>query len=134
MIKSKLIAVILLLFPLIGFANGTYSPGRVTIGTMFDGGKSLFASYNVRYNPAAASTENVSLKFYRGANSVVSITAGDVNSQVFICYITPTNNLWEVAQEAMRAAGNGAVIQATTRYGSSNCESLVVTKASASQY
>ncbi len=114
-------------------ANGAYTPGHVGVGTRFDGGATLGAFYNVRYNPAASSMERVSMTFYRGANSVIAITGADAASRTFVCYITPANNPWEVALEGMRAAGNGATIQAATPPGSANCDTFVFHKTSDAQ-
>ena len=44
----------LLMLPLLGLANGVYSPGGVQIVPTFNGGSSMNGFFNVRYNPAVS--------------------------------------------------------------------------------
>lgn len=129
---SKLMLLVgLLLLPLLGQANGAYSPGRVTITTMYNNGKALSGDYNVRHNPAASSSEYISLKYYTGTNPVLQIVGQDANNVVFNCYVNPSDTrLFPVAQELIRAAGNGATIQATVDPSSSACTNVLVFQSS----
>lgn len=127
MIKRILMILsFLFLLPLACFGNGTYSPGTVQITPMFDGGQSLSAAYNVRYNPAATSNEYISLQYTTGINPVVAISAVDTNGTIFLCYVNPSDQAWPSAQYAVSAAGNGAEITATHAVNKTHCDSLTV--------
>jgi hypothetical protein len=92
----------LLLVPLLGFANGLYTPGTVTVN---GAGSTLTADYNVRYNPAV-NKGSISITAGYGIVAVYAQTSDTgVN---WSCTIEQSNTaIYPTAVNAAMSAGNG---------------------------
>lgn len=139
MIRSLLARLLTIVFmgilfaPLLSWANGKHSPGTVVINN-YPWGLFFTGPFNVRYNPAANSSQFVEVSFITGANASIQIVGVDANGVAFACYVPSTDTrLYPAALAAMQAAGNGAVISAMTPNNTTaTCRNVTVTQSSAS--
>ncbi len=119
--------LLFLCFPLLAVANGSYTPGKVTITVSTAGSittSTIVGDFNVRYNPA------VSQGFiFLGGNEGASIAVTGQDSSTgntFFCYVSPTDALYPAAEHALYMATNGMELTAAYLVSANNlkCTSI----------
>lgn len=116
------------LLPLLGFADGTHTPGTVSVNTSPNGFALAQGSLNVRYNPAVA-TGSIGAQ-YNAGNSIAFFAQDSTTNESFSCVIVASHPLYAAAEKVMQSMGPGAYVSLTKQAASSNCASFYLVMSS----
>lgn len=114
--KKILLFVSSLMLSSLCFANGSYTPGTVSV---YNNNNAMYGAYNVRFNPAV-STGRVFVGLNPGSSLTISATSSSTGAG-FFCALNSTNSpdLFSKAEKAVLSLGNGSMLIAS-RLSASN--------------
>jgi hypothetical protein len=127
------LAILGLGIPMVAGAAGGHTPGTVYINIDNTNTAVMMASYNVRFNPAAAGGSYVRILDYGSPDGNI-IIAGHDGAKQFECSYTPDLNgifhpAAELARDLARGAGNGTFIY-VSRTSTYDCDVLYIQNSS----
>lgn len=113
---------VLAAIPSLGWSNGIYTPGQVTL---YNNNTYMVGAYNVRHNPAVSTG-----KVFAGLNPGSSLTISGTDSSTgagFFCSLTSASPLFANAEKVIYSLGDGSLLIATrTSTTNSTCSGVQI--------